>query len=162
MKPKGFSRTQIWLHWLVFVLVALQFVFNDFIKEAWISYVKTGDFQFNLLIAGHVIGGTVILLLILWRLVLRKTRGVPPLPEDESPAQRAVAAGTQHTLYLLLILMPVSGLLAWFGDVQSAASVHYYLKFAVLFLVALHVGAALYHQYVLRDGVLNKMMKPEE
>ena len=162
MKPKGFSRAQIILHWTVFVLVALQFIFNDYIKEAWYTYVKTGEFQFNLLIAGHVVGGIVILLLVLWRLALRKSHGVPPLPESDSPAQKAIAAGTQHSLYLLLIVMPLTGLAAWFGDVQVAATAHFYLKFLLIALIALHFVAALYHQYVLRDGLLDQMIKPEK
>ena len=162
MKPTGYSRMQIRLHWIVFGLVALQFIFNDYIKEAWYAYVKTGEFQFNLLIAGHVVGGIVILLLVLWRLALRKSHGVPPLPESDSPAQRAIAMGTQHSLYLLLIVMPLTGLAAWFGDVQIAASAHFYLKFLLIALIALHFIAALYHQYVLRDGLLDQMIKPEK
>lgn len=162
MKPKGFSRAQIWLHWLVFVLVALQFIFNDYIKQAWITYQKTGEFQISLPVAAHVTGGILILVLVLWRLGLRLTRGVPPLPDDESPAQKGLAHATQYTLYLLLILLPITGLAAWFGDVSQAATTHFYLKFAVIALVALHFLAAVYHQYILHDGLLTKMLKPED
>ena len=157
MKPNGYSRAQIWLHWLVFVLVAVQFIFNDYIKEAWYKWVDTGEAQFNLLIASHVFGGTLILLLVVWRLALRRKRGVPDLPEGESKAARAMAHGVHHSLYLLLILMPVSGLAAWFGGLSFAASVHFYLKFALIALILLHIAGALYHQYVLKDKLIDRM-----
>ena len=157
MKPNGYSRAQIALHWIVFLLVAAQFVFNDYIKQAWFKWVETGEFQFNLLISSHVIGGIVILLLVLWRLFLRRKRGVPDLPGDESKAMKAAAHGAHHSLYLLLILMPITGMGAWFGEQTLAASVHFYLKFALIALILLHVIGALYHQYVLKDNLIDRM-----
>ncbi len=162
MKPKGYSRTQIALHWVVFLLVALQFIFNDYIKDAWFKWVDTGEFQFNLLISGHVIGGIVILVLVLWRLFLRKKRGAPELPAEETKAMKAAAHGTHHTLYLLLILMPITGMGAWFGEQTLAATIHFYLKFALIALIALHVAAALYHQFVLKNNLLDRMKTPRD
>ena len=159
--PKGFSRLQIRLHWIIFVLVALQFILSDYIAEAWFKYVDTSEFQFSALIASHVAGGVLILVLTLWRLMVRRKRGTPALPEMESPAQKAAAHGTHHTLYLLLILMPLTGLAAWFGDIRLAASVHFYLKFALIALIALHVAAALYHQFVLKNNLIDRMRTPD-
>jgi len=136
MKPNGYSRKQIWLHWIVFLLVVQQFVFNDYIKQAWITYVKTNEFQFNLLIALHVLGGILIALLVIWRLAIRIKRGAPASPEGDSALQKGLAHATHYTLYLLLLLMPISGAAAWFLDVQQAATTHFYLKFAVIALVS--------------------------
>ena len=157
MKPAGYSRIQISLHWLVFALVALQFILSDYIAEAWYKWVDTGAFDFNLLIALHVFGGILVALLVAWRLALRAKRGTPPLPEAESRAQKAIAHGTHHSLYLLLILMPLTGAIAWFGGYSFAASVHFYLKFAIIALISLHIAAALYHQFVLKTNLLDRM-----
>jgi len=162
MKPAGYSRLQIRLHWTIFVLVALQFVLHDPIAEAWAKFVEGVEAPFNPLIALHVFGGIGIALLTIWRLVVRAKRGAPALPESESALQKAAAHGTHHTLYLLLILMPLSGAAAWFGGILPAATLHFYLKFAMLVLVGLHVLAALYHQYVLKNNLLRRMMAAEK
>ena len=162
MKPAGYSRTQIVLHWIVFVLVVQQYVFNDYIAEAWAEITEGAEMQFSPVIAAHVFGGILIGLLIIWRLLLRARRGVPASPEGDSPAQRAIAHGTHHTLYLLLILMPVSGVAAWFMGIEPAATVHFYLKLPLLALVLLHVIGALYHQYALKDDLIGRMKTPRD
>ena len=159
--PKGYSRLQIYLHWIIFVLVALQFILSDYIADAWFKYVETSEFQFSALVASHVAGGVLVLLLTLWRLMVRRKRGAPAMPEGESAAQQAVAHGMHHSLYLLLILMPLTGLAAWFGDIGLAASVHFYLKFALIALIVLHVAAALYHQFVVKDNLIDRMRTPD-
>ncbi len=157
MKPNGYSRTQIILHWAVVLLLALQFIFGETIAEAMEQIEEGLSVPFNPLIAQHVFGGGLIFLLIVWRLVLRMKRGVPDMPEGESPLQEKIAKGTHHLLYLLLLLMPVSGAVAWFLGVEAAAEGHQVIKVAVIVLVVLHVVAALYHQFVLKNNLLDRM-----
>lgn len=65
-------------------------------------------------------------------------------------------------LYVLLIALPVTGLLAWFGGFTQLADLHgRLLKVLMWGLIGLHVLAALYHQFILKDGLLNRMRKPE-
>ena len=61
-------------------------------------------------------------------------------------------------LYALMILMPLSGSMAWFGGVDLAAQGHNVLRIA---LVAVHVVGALYHHFVLKDGLINRMRRAE-
>lgn len=63
-------------------------------------------------------------------------------------------------LYALMILMPLSGLAAWFGGLEAAAEVHEAMKPLLLILVAVHVAAALWHQFWLKDGLLLRMKWP--
>ena len=62
---------------------------------------------------------------------------------------------------LTMILMPLSGSVAWFGGVEAAAQGHNVLKIVLLALVALHLVGALYHQFVLRDGTLARMRRAQ-
>ncbi len=160
MTPNGYTRAQIALHWLVAALLALQFLLAENIEEAW-ELVEDGlQVPFSPLIAQHVLGGILILVLVVWRLALRKSRGVPPPPEGESDLQKTIAKATHHSLYLLLILMPMSGGVAWFFGAEFAAEVHQLLKVLLIIFVVLHVVAALYHQFVLKNNLLERMKTP--
>jgi cytochrome b561 len=110
------------------------------------------------LVLAHVAGGGLVLLVALWRLRLRAGRAAPAAA-GASATQRALAGATHLGLYALMILMPVSGSLAWFGGVELAAQGHNLLKLALLALVALHVAGALYHHFVLKDGLLDRMRR---
>ena len=160
-KPAGFSRAQIALHWIVAALVVAQYLFKDAIAEAWEAYVAGNPTPFDPLILAHVAGGVLILALVVWRLVLRARRGAPPPPEHE-PALLKRAAGAAHVaLYAVLVGMSVSGGLAWFADVRPAADLHNVLKVALLALVALHVLAVIFHQLVLKSGIVTRMVYAE-
>lgn len=158
--PKGYSARQIRLHWLVAVLIVLQFVLHEPIAEAWDGVEEGLSPAFNWLVFSHIVGGALVLIFALWRLVLRQTRGVPPAPEAE-PAPLRLAAHIGHlALYALMIAMPLSGMAAWFGGIEAAAEAHEAMKVAMLALVAVHVAAALWHQFWLKDGLMLRMKRP--
>lgn len=155
----GYSRAQIVLHWLVAALVLAQFLFKDTIADAWRALRMGAEPVTGPLIGQHVIGGFLILALVLWRLALRARRGAPPPPEAEHPALRLLARLMHGGLYLVLIGLVVSGGVAWFGGVGPAAGAHNLLKTLLMLLVGLHVAAALMHQFVLRSGVMARMLR---
>jgi cytochrome b561 len=158
--PAAYSRAQIALHWSIVALVAAQYIFKDAIATAWTSWRETGAFAFSPLIPAHMAGGGLILALVLWRIALRKTRGAPAAPADESPAIKALATVSHASLNIVLILLSISGMVAWFGGVVPAAQAHNVLKVVLLGLVVLHVMAALYHHVVLKHDVLRRMIRP--
>jgi cytochrome b561 len=72
--PKGYSARQIRLHWIVTVLIVLQFVLHDPMSEAW-DLIEDGQTPAShWLVLSHVIGGVLVLIFALWRLALRATR----------------------------------------------------------------------------------------
>lgn len=159
--PAGYTRTQIRLHWIVGLLIVPQFVFHDAISEAWDAArrgIETSGI--DPLVPAHVFGGLAVFALVIWRLVLRARLGAPPPPEAEHPALKLAAKATHAALYLLLLLLPVSGAVAWFGGVEGAADGHEVMKTALLALVVLHVLGALFHQVVLKTDVLTRMKRP--
>lgn len=156
----GYNKTQIRLHWAIFILIVLQFVLHEPMAEAWEVLEKGGDFQGGPLIAQHVIGGTLVLLLVLWRLSIRFGRGVPALPKEEPAILKGIAHLTHWVLYALMILLPISGLVAFFGRVEAAAEAHEVMKGLMLLFVVLHIAGALFQQIVLKTNIMDRMRTP--
>lgn len=161
MKPKGYSRNQIRLHWIVAALIVAQFVLHDPIVAAWDAIAKGETPEIGLLVRAHVIGGAIILVLAIGRLVLRMKRGVPALPEKEPAVLKGLAHLTHWSLYALMIVLPITGLATWFGGSETADFVHITLKIPLLALVVLHFAAALYQQFVLKTGLMSRMLRSD-
>lgn len=157
--PTAYSRTQIILHWLVFLLIAAQFLFHEPIADAWDRVEEGLAVAFDPLVAAHVFGGLLILGLVVWRLYLRFTRGAPALPEKEPAAMKLIARLTHLGLYGLMLLMPISGAVAWFGGVNAAAEGHEVMKVLLLLLVGLHVAGALYQQFMPKTNIMARMKR---
>jgi len=157
----GYNRTQIILHWVIAALVVFQFVGHDAIVEVYELVNKGQEPTIPVLARAHVLLGSLTLILAIWRVVLRKTRGAPDLPSEESAALKIVAKVTHLVLYAAIFIMPLSGIGAWFGRQEIAATVHTTFKVVVLVSVGLHVIGALYQQYILKTGLLKRMMKAE-
>jgi cytochrome b561 len=64
-------------------------------------------------------------------------------------------------LYGLLILTPLTGVVAWFGGLEVAGDVHGVLRIVLLFVVAAHLSGALYHLFIRRDGVTQRMFRAD-
>ena len=159
---KGYSLGQIRLHWIVAGLIVIQYVFHDAISHAWRAMGRGVVPTFDPMITLHVVAGVAILALAVWRLTLRGRRGTPQPPASGNPLQELIARVTHLGLYALLLLLPVTGLVAWFGGVRSMGEMHELLKGLLLILVGLHVAGALLHQFVLKDGLMLRMKRPAD
>lgn len=159
-QPTGYTRAQIALHWITLLLIALQYLLHDAISDAWDTVLAGTEVVFNPLVAQHVATGALVAILTFIRLGLRLTHGAPPPPASEHPALKMVAHATHWAFYALLILMPVSGAVAWFNSVAGAAQAHNVMKIALLALIALHVAAALVHQFIFKTNLIVRMKRP--
>ncbi|MCA8300902.1 cytochrome b/b6 domain-containing protein [Burkholderia seminalis] len=135
--------------------------------------------QFNGILFYHASIGSLIFMLTVPRLAWRATHTPPPLP-DNVPAWQARIAGALHgVLYLLLLLVPLTGYVhrlagahavSFFGITDLPMLVgrdeplrlltdtlHRALVLTLGLLLALHVGAAMKHKFVDRDGVAERM-----
>ncbi|RZI80948.1 MAG: cytochrome b [Rubrivivax sp.] len=135
------------------------------------------------LINWHKWAGVTILTLSALRLLWRLTHRPPALPpaiERAMPGwQKAAYHGTHWLMYLMFFTVPLLGWayssahgypIVWFGvlplpdfvpvDKALAETLkpwHFVSAFALMGLVALHVAAALKHQFIDRDGLLLRM-----
>jgi len=159
----GYSSLQIGLHWAVVVLVAFQYVAHSGIEAAW-NALRRGDVpptEIAALTNLHIGAGILVLLLATTRIGLRLTRGVPPPPPDEPRLLQLLSEIVHVAIYALLLLLPASGLVAWFLAVPAAGSIHVVLKNALLGAIVLHVAGALFQHFVRRSDVLMRMLRPE-
>ncbi|WP_236898133.1 cytochrome b [Devosia sp. SL43] len=124
--------------------------------------------------------GVVLLLLVAVRLAYRLLNPPPPLPDSIPHLQRNIAEATHWLLYGLLLAMAISGFIRVaaggfpleafdrFGVrnlvprsdslANTAKQLHALLRFPLIALIALHIGAALYHGLIKRDGIAKRMM----
>lgn len=159
-KPLGYSRAQIRLHWIIAGLIVLQVVFGENIGEAYDEIMRGNVVAFDPLVMSHVAGGMLIFVLGVWRLVLRRKRGVPAPIAGQSRAQVLAAEAVHYVLYAIMIVAPITGGLAWFGGIEQAGDAHEMVKPVIVGLVAVHVLAALYHQFIKKDGLMLRMKQP--
>ncbi len=162
-RPAGYTRTQILLHWVVAILLIVQFVFHEWMVSAWRAYEKgeAVESSTQALAMSHVWIGIAVGMFAVWRLWLRFTRGVPSAPADEPQVLRLLAGATHAGLYLLMLAMPLTGIGLWFFGIENAGFVHGILRFALIGLFFLHVAGALAHRFYFKSGVMERMVRPE-
>ncbi|ARE42435.1 Cytochrome (plasmid) [Rhodovulum sp. P5] len=155
--PDTYSSRQKLLHWAVVALVALQYLAFDSISRDFGRGMQSGELVFSQGGIAHSIAGSLILVLMLWRLAIRRAHGVPSSPQGE-PDWAATLAGLTHVaFYAVLIAMPLLGLIAWFLEAGWAARLHEFGANVVLGMIALHVGAVVFHQVVWKSSLLKRM-----
>lgn len=169
----GYSPVAKTLHWLVAVLLAAQFTI------AWTMPGIHGGTQPVGLVGLHLSVGVLIMLVVVVRMIWRLTHPAPAA--GDLPVWQAWAAKATHALlYAILLALPVLGWanassrgwsVSLFGALplpQIAAEgsalghamgdIHSTLANILLYLVGLHVAAALYHRVLRRDQVLQRML----
>lgn len=92
---------------------------------------------------------------------MRLTRGAPSVHRDKPEALVWLAYCTHFVLYGFILLMPLTGALAWFFGVKVSAEVHETGKFILVPLVALHAIGALVEHFYFRNDALVRMLRPE-
>lgn len=160
-QPKGYSALQIGLHWGVAALILLQLIFGDDMSQAWRGFTKTGVAEMSLSVWAHIVLGVAVLAFVLWRLVLRFSRGVPSDPAGTSPMMALVAHWGHVGLYALMLAVPLTGLIGWYGNQSLLVEAHGWLKPVLIVVILGHIAAALYHQFILKDGLLLRMKRPQ-
>jgi len=170
----SYTGTAKVLHWTILALLVVQFI------VAWTMPEIRRDTKPGTLINLHISFGIVILAVVVVRLAWRARHG-EPVPEDGIPPWQVRSARLVHwLLYLLLFVVPILGWISaswrgfpvavfgvelpklvatrapgfgWTGNVHSLLA-----TYALLGLVGLHAAAALYHYFVRRDRVLQRML----
>jgi cytochrome b561 len=161
------------LHWTIAVLI----VGAVTLGLVTIS-LDSGETQDSLFALHKSVGLTVLLLMCL-RTLWRATHPAPALPHAMPLWQHWAAHATHGLLYVVAFALPISGYVAvaargretlFLGQwsvprwvpldrslAHTAEFIHQLNQYALYALVLGHIGAALYHRFVVRDDILQRM-----
>jgi cytochrome b561 len=170
-----FDRTSIILHWLTAFLILVQFA------SIWSLEAAGDESSLGLaLLSLHRTTGVSTWFVVVVRLCWRRYFAyLPPFPSSMPKFQQIIAKANEYGLYILLLAMPITGLARVVLRGQSFdlfvwqvpalmepnpamrsmfVEAHEIGAEALMILIGLHAGAALFHRLVLRDGVLQRML----
>lgn len=172
MKPIHYAKPQIILHWLMFTLI-LFVAFSVEIREIFSKGSGIRAELKNL----HIWLGELAFVLLVFRMVVRMSFAQPS-PTNSDQRQIFLMKTVHLSLYLLMLVISVTGILllqasgkgsSFLGfaipefvspnkDLKKAIkSVHEILSNSFYVLVVMHVLAALWHHYILKDNTFEKM-----
>jgi cytochrome b561 len=170
--PARYSTTAIVLHWLLALMILGSLAVGLYMTSLPFSPRRLQLYNW------HKWAGVTILLLSAARLLWRLSHRPPALPP--MPAWQARASSAAHgVLYVLFFAVPLAGWayssaagfpVVLFGVLplpdfvakdqalaESLKPLHRWLAWGLGALVALHIAAALKHQFIDRDGLLMRM-----
>ena len=192
--PTSYTKTAIVLHWLIAIFIALMFVLGWYMAElpkeapkqmaydlfdlgiyTWqvAEEVSPRTFYFNL----HKSLGLTVLALIVLRILWRITHTPPAALSSYKAIEKKVAKATHHSLYLLMLAVPVTGLtmainskygVKWFGiDVIAGLDnkplrdffecTHEFVGIVLLVFIGIHLLGALKHKFIDKDDTMSRM-----
>ena len=189
-----YTNVAIALHWLIGIAILFMFVLGWFMTELPKETPKTTSFDiFNLgLITWeveeaqsqrsfyfnlHKSVGLSLLMLIVLRMYWRFTHRPPAFLNSMKLWEKHLAKATHHSLYLLMFLIPLSGIIMsagskygikWFGikvipgfDDKAIRELFYEFHeifgLLLLLILILHILGAVKHSIVDKDGTLRRM-----
>jgi len=174
-RPRHFNGLARLLHWSMAVAIFAML----FVGAGMVVSLRYRDQLLDL----HRPLGLAILLLALVRLANRLRHAPPPLPADLPRIQVWAAHASHWLLYALMLAMPLIGWamlsagaypIVVFGGVHLPPilphspviygvlrPLHGVLAYVLFFTILAHLGAALFHAWVRRDGVFGQMAKGE-
>jgi cytochrome b561 len=172
IQPARFSGFSRLLHWLMAVMILTMLLLG-------LGMAASVSERYRVLISIHKPLGVAILVLFVVRLVNRLGHRPPPLPATMTTLERLAAKGSHVLLYILMALLPLVGwgmlsaarypIVLWGGVnlppilpfnlplYARLRQLHTYLAFLLFATFLAHFGAALFHGWVRRDGVLESM-----
>ncbi|MCX7148573.1 MAG: cytochrome b [Rhodocyclales bacterium] len=170
----GYTGLAVALHWLIAIAIFGSFALGIYMADLPLSPQKLKLYSW------HKWAGVTIFLFVVIRLGWRLSHRPPELPAGMPVWQSKAAVATHTLLYVLMIVVPLSGWLmssakgfqtVWFGVLplpdllakdesmgNLLKEVHELLNWSMAALVVAHVGAAIKHHLMDRDDVLTRML----
>lgn len=163
-------------HWLIFFLVAFMLLLGYFMDDV------SDEAARHMIVNIHKVVGVSVLAIMILRVIWAVVNPKPKLFNTRF-IEKFLAHGMHVVLYIILLLMPLSGwvMTSYSGKVphifdwkislpleqnkeyaERVASVHNALAIVIIVLVSLHVLAALYHYFIKKDNILQRMTPGEK
>ena len=199
MSKAHYTRTAIVLHWLIGFGILGMFLLGWFMvdlpqnapKQAAYDLFNWGLYTWQLqepisplgfYINLHKSIGVTILALVIVRIMWRLWHQPPPPLPNYSAWEIKLSNSVHHALYLLMVLLPLSGVLMavnglygiqWFGIPFLSGTdnkvwrewfqnAHEIIGFILLIVLSLHVAGALKHHFYDKDKTLRRMLLDRE
>ncbi len=161
MAREQYSVAQVWLHWIIAVLILFQYLSGDSASHHVHTVIegKVRWGQLNLGANYHMIMGTVVLALASARLCLRLVLGTPPHVPGGPNWSHLLAKWVQEGLYLMIFLVPITGFIGTITFANFWLGTHELAKTILLVLVLLHIAGALYQIFVNKQGSFKRMTR---
>ncbi len=158
-------------HWIMFILLVVVGTLG-LLHDSWPK--RTHVFWINV----HAILGLLLWLTLIARFWWRMRHAPPILPLEVGRLSRRLSNPVHLGLYALMFITPIVGLVTfiWHGRIfdfglfqinfgipsdrtifEPTEDVHGYLAYAIFALAGIHILAALWHQFILHDGLLRRM-----
>lgn len=172
MTPARYHPVLVALHWFLAAFIALALALGMFVLKA-IPNASPDKVE---ALRAHMVGGGLIFLLMIARLVLRIRSARPDPASTGVPLLDRFARMSHVAFYGLVAGMVGTGLATAllaglpaivFGDSGAALPdsfyvfptrvIHGLIAKLLITLIAVHATAALYHQFVRRDHLLERM-----
>ncbi len=169
---KKYHPALVVLHWVLVPAILLALV----IGGAALSEIPNDSPDKVGALKGHMIFGLAILGLTLLRFIIRLLTDKPPHADIGNAFLNILGVITHYFLYLMVFMMAGSGIamsmqaglpdIVFSGsgaalpetfDTFAPRAVHGIVSKVFLIAIVLHVLAALYHQFVRKDGLLGRM-----
>jgi cytochrome b561 len=174
MPDSHYTRTAVTLHWAMAGLILAGLFMGWTMTDLAISPQRLRIYNYHKWI------GVTVLALALVRLTWRLTHRAPELPVM-APWQRLAARFGHGLLYILMLAVPLAGWIysnasgypvVYLGIVplpdlvernkelaDAWVQVHGSLAMTLAVVIALHVLAALQHQFIIRDDTMRRMLR---
>ncbi|WFU35485.1 cytochrome b/b6 domain-containing protein [Bradyrhizobium brasilense] len=170
-QPEVYDRTTITLHWTTAILVAIQFLIGR-----TTNLLQRGPLRVDIW-SVHVLFGFVFASVVIFGMFWRATRG-RRLPPINRGVLHVTAVAMHRLLDLLLVIMVALGITNVFAHGFPLFNILHFPKFGgdefmrsingwhglfaniIVTVALLHSAAALFHRYVIKDGVLRRMWPP--
>ncbi len=171
---KDYRVGQKVLHWIMAILITMDL----FVAQKFGGYLEDWDRLESR--ADHGSLGTILALLLIWRLYYRVRYGAPPLPATMPPWQITAARAGHFLLYFVAVCLICTGVatavnaaspLALFGTIdittgqldedtfQAIRVFHEFCTNALIALIVVHVLASVYHHFVAKDDTTVRMLR---
>lgn len=159
------------LHWFLAVLIAAALALGALVM---VKIPNTDPMKIEAL-RSHMSGGILILMLMLVRLFIRTRTAHPQMATTGNRGLDRLAWLSHRLFYVVVLGMAGSGLfMALQTDLPSVVfmghgtvppdfwaypvrAVHYAFSRLLIALIALHLAGALFHTFILKDGLLHRM-----
>ena len=165
-----YNRIAVVLHWLMTLMIVILLFVGGQILEPMVN----SNPDKLLPLQGHSILGVITGLLLILRYLNIKFRGKPSPANANGSKMDSMASWAHRLIYVLIIAVIGSGMTmaieADFASIFAGTGVipesfdHLTTRFAhgiftklLVLVLLIHIGAALYHQFVVKDNLLRRM-----